>query len=86
MFGHDQPAIRESLMRIKHVVHPIGRQEGIQTAIGIADHQREVVEAVAVIVHVVADEQKCAVLRVGHKCVPLGLAVRGVSDDFKHIL
>ena len=81
---HHQTAIGQTGMRLEHVSFPVGRHQGIEPPFTV-EHQRTVLEAVAVIVHIVTVEEERAVLRPGYEAVPLGLAFGGVSDYIKHL-
>ena len=69
---HDQASVGQALMRDELVGHPVGRQYGIEAPFQI-DHQRMVVEAVLMVVHVATVEEECSILRLGYKVVPCGL-------------
>ena len=49
--------------------------------VAFVEHERGISEAVGVIVHVVAHEQECGVLCIGHKLIPFTLQLFSVSDD-----
>ena len=83
LVGHHQTAIRKSLMRIQRIAHNIGRQQRIKVSLAV-EHERMVLKAVAMVVHVVAEEKKRAVLRLCYKVIPCCLVSLGISSDFKH--
>ncbi len=70
-------------MRKQHPVADIGRQDGIKSAVTIA-HQRSIVEAVGMIVHIASVEEESSILRLSYKPVPLMSPFSTISDDFKH--
>ena len=78
-----QPAIGQSLVRIKHIGLPVCRQQRIQLRLAI-HHQRTVLETVAMIVHITTIEEKGSVLRCSHECIPFGGLLCRVSSDFEH--
>ena len=80
---HDQASVGQSLMRDELVGHPVGRQYGIEASFQI-DHQRMVVEAVLMVVHVATVEEECSILRLGYKVVPCGLLLAAISFYLEH--
>ena len=60
----------------------VGRKQGVEPAFQV-EHEREVAEAVGMVVHVVAVEKESSVLRRCHKGVPCGLVLGGVSPYLK---
>ena len=57
MSGSEQSGIGESLMRIENISVLIGREQGIELVV-VENHERMVMETVAVIIHVGAVEKE----------------------------
>ena len=77
---HDESAVGQTGMRLQCVTLAVGRQQGIEAPFAV-EHQRIVLEAVAMVVHVAAVEEKGAVLGTSHKAVPLVSQGRGVANN-----
>ena len=69
LVAHDQAAIGQSLVRIQRIPTHVGGQKGIQSATAV-DHQRVILEAVGMIIHVAAVEEESPILRRRYKAVP----------------
>ena len=58
----------------------VGREDGLQN-ISVVNHQRAVGKTVGMIVHEVALQQECAILRLADKGIPLGCHLVGILYD-----
>ena len=81
--AHHQSAIGEAIVRAECIARLVGRQDSHQTAI-IVEHQRMILEAVGMIVHIAAVEEKSSILRRCHKLIPLIGLLRGISLYLEH--
>ena len=70
-------------MRIEGIAIGMCRQHSQQTATRI-EHQRVILKAVAMVIHVATVEEERAVLRLCHETVPFVGLCSGVSDYFEH--
>ena len=82
---HEQTAVGQALVGVESGVHNIGRQDGVQM-IPHEEHKRMVFETVAVVVHIVAEEQECCIACFRHILVPQRFISRGVSPYLEHLL
>ena len=81
--AHHQPAVGQPLMRVECVAAPVGGKQGHRLA-PLAEEQRVVGEAVAVVVHIAAVEEKGAVARLRHQLVPALSFIGGVGSYCYH--
>ena len=80
-----QSAIGKALMRPERITVHIGRQHRTDVAL-VQDDKGEVGKTVVMIVHIIAVEEKSALLRTCHKPVPLLSHITGVSLYFEHAI
>ena len=77
----DKPSVGESVMAAQGLVFDVGGQHREQIVFWIPDHEGMVVEPVAVVVHVVPQEEKGAVLASMNEPIPFRLLSGLVAHD-----
>ena len=71
-------------MGAQHITLRICRHQGIQRPFEI-EHQRMVLEAITMVIHVVTIEEKRAVLGFRNELIPLISLIGGVPDNLEHV-
>ena len=84
MFGSEQSCIGESLMRKECVSGFIGGKQSLELAVA-EYHERMVMKAVAVIVHVGAVEKEGGIACLFYMSIPNFLVCFAVSFYLKHV-
>ena len=82
---HNESAISEAIMRDKRGVATVGGEQGVEPALAI-EHQRPVIKAVGMILHIVALKEEGGVAGTAHVTVPALAVVGGISSYLKHLI